>query len=115
LLERRILVDVREDRHAHFPFHLLEEPQPGLEPRAAEALDGAAVRLVEGALEDERDAEGGGDLLQAPGRLHGQGLALEDARPRNEEERPVLADLEITQPHSAVPASSAPDGPARRG
>ena len=56
-LDRRVFVDVGEHRHLKLLAHLGEDLQPGFEARAAEALAGGTVGLVEGGLEHVRHAE----------------------------------------------------------
>ena len=58
-----------------------------------------AVGLVVAALEDEGDAQRGGDLLQLAGDVHLQLLGLDDARAGDEEERLVEPDVETAKLH----------------
>ena len=75
--ERRVLVHVGQHRHAELAPHVLEHlRRPCLDARAAKALARGAVRLVVGGLEDERDAEAGGDFLEPPGDFLGAASAL---------------------------------------
>ncbi len=56
-LALRRLVDVGEQRQPGLLAHQAQHAQPFFQPRAAVALDRAAVGFVEGGLEDERQAE----------------------------------------------------------
>src|SRR5690606_6247656 len=69
----------------------------------AVALAGAAVRLVEGALEDVRHLARLRERFQVPGDLEAQRLAFQRIGPRNEKERPVEPDLEAAEVHAAAP------------
>ena len=53
--------------------------------RSAIALDAGAVGLVVAGLEDERDAEVGGDALNRLGERARMGLGLDDARAGDQE------------------------------
>ena len=57
-------VHVGEDRHAELALHLGQDLQALVDARAAERRAARAVGLVVARLEDEGDAERGGDLLQ---------------------------------------------------
>src|SRR6185312_13310828 len=84
--ERGVLVHVREHGHPEIAFDALENLESGIEPRAAKARSGRAIRLVERRLEDERNAEAAGERLEGSGDLERERLALDDARARNEKE-----------------------------
>src|SRR5690606_5812262 len=71
-----------------------------LHPRPAERGARGAVGLVETRLEDEIDAQRRGDLLQLPGHVELQLLALDHAGPGDQEKRLVEPDLESTEVHS---------------
>ena len=102
-IEGRVLVDVGEHRHADFPAHPLQDAQTLRHARAAVALVGRAVGLVEGALVDERHARRGGDLAQGLGGFERQLLGLDDARAGDQKHRPAQADLEALEPHPPRP------------
>ena len=75
-------------------------------PRKLDAR--GAVGLVEGGLEDERNAERLRHVAQPAGDLQDQRLALDHAGSCNQEERPVRTDLEGGQLHAvARPGCSA--------
>ena len=71
-------------------------------PGPAKRRAARAVGLVVARLEDERDAERGGDLLQLAGDVHLQLLGLDDAGAGDQEERLVEADVEAAQFHAAT-------------
>ena len=67
-------------------LHLGQDLQALVHARAAEAGAARAVGLVVAALEDEGDAERGGDLLQRAGDVHLQLLGLDHAGAGDQEE-----------------------------
>ena len=58
-----------------------------------------AVRLVVGRFEDQRDADGVGDLDELGGAFVGVLGALDLARSRDEDERPLVADGDVSDLH----------------
>src|SRR4029077_18240165 len=89
--------------------HVLEDLESGIDAGAAEGGARGAVRLVVRRLEDERYPQAAGDLLQPPGDLLGERLALDDAGTRDEEQRPLDSDLVSCQLHSGrVDPSASP-------
>src|SRR4029077_1742754 len=99
---------------------VVENLQARFEPEAAQAGAGRAVGLVVGGLEDEGDAEPGGDLLQPAGDLLGEGCALDDAGTGNQEQWPPRSDLMsrqlhgLTRPPPAAAATRAARAPPGR-
>src|SRR5690606_9996104 len=87
-------------------LHLLQHLQAGLEPRAAEALAGGAVGLVEAGLEDEGDAQRRGNLLELAGGVQLQLLGFDHAGTGDQEDGPVQADLEAAEFHQALASLS---------
>ena len=92
----RRLVNVGQDRHSEL-FRALRRESSALPrmPGTAKRLDGRAIRLVEGRLEDERNAAAPRDLLQL--RRHEEDViaAFDDARTGNEEQVACQIDVEI--------------------
>ena len=86
------LVDVGEDRHAELAPEIGEDRQRRVEPHAALAGETGAVRLVEGGLVDEADAEAGRHLLEPAGDVEGMRAEFELARAGDERERKVVAE-----------------------
>ena len=99
LVERRVLVDVGQHRHADLLAHRREHPQARLDAGAAQAFVRRAVGLVERRLEHERHTTRGGQLVQAAGDVDAELLALDDAGTGDDEQRPVEADLEAGEFH----------------
>ena len=56
-IERRVFVDIGEDRHAKLLANALQDLEAGLHSRTAVAAGGGTVGLVERGLEDERHAQ----------------------------------------------------------
>ena len=69
-------VHVGQHRHADLALHFGEDAQALVHARAAKRLRRAAIGLVVGRLEDERDAERRADFLQLPGDVDLQLLAI---------------------------------------
>jgi hypothetical protein len=88
---------VGEHRHAERLLHLGEDLEALVHARAAKRLARAAVGLVIGRLEDERDAQLAGDVLQLARHVHLQLLAFHHAGPGDEEKRLVQPDFETAQ------------------
>jgi len=95
-------VDVGEDGTAIALAQLGENRQAGLEPDAARAVDRGAVRLVEGGLVDEAEAELRRHLHQRMAHLQRMRPALQRARPGDERHRPVVAEGEVADMDVAV-------------
>src|SRR6185295_358060 len=93
---------IRQDGHADLALHLGEDRESLFHAKAAKRLAGAAVRLVVRRLENERHAELAGDFLQLAGDVDLQLARLDHARPGNEKERPLQADLEPAEFHAAT-------------
>jgi hypothetical protein len=104
LRERRVLVDVGEHGDTDLLAHARERQEALLEPGSAKALARGAIGLVEGGLEYERNAESLGDVAQPPRHIDHQRLALDDARPGDQKERPIGADLERGELHAVARA-----------
>src|SRR4029450_2061399 len=81
---------------------LAEDLQPLVHAGAAERRPAGPVGLVVAALEDEGDAERGGDPLQAAGPVHLELLGLDDAGAGDEEEGAVQPHVETTELHAAA-------------
>jgi hypothetical protein len=84
------------NRHADLPLHL-EDAQALLHADAAKRLRRAAIGLVVRRLENEWNAQCCADFLQLSRDVDLQLFRLDDARPGNEEQRPVQPDLESAQ------------------
>src|SRR5579862_43581 len=112
LRQRRVLVNVGEDRHSDFLFYFRKHFQAFCHAGPPVALARGAVRLVERALEDIGHAELAGVLLQLPRDIQAELLALQRVRARNKEQRPVEAGLEAAQLHAAT-TESLPSGDER--
>jgi hypothetical protein len=93
-------VHVGQDGHVQLAPHLGQDLQAAFHAGAAERRAAGAVGLVVAALEDERNAQRAGDLLQAPGHVHLQLLALDHAGAGDQEEGPVETDVETAQLHA---------------
>jgi hypothetical protein len=106
LVERRVLVDIRQHRDAELGANSLEDAQTAVEAESAEACRGAAIRLVERRFEDERNAKLRGDRFQALGRAHDERLALDDARAGDQKKRSIRADLDTREPHALATRGS---------
>jgi hypothetical protein len=72
-------VHVGQHRHAHRLANLCQEREPRLAAWATEGLAGAAVRLVERGLEDERHTQARADVLERARRVEHQIAALGNA------------------------------------
>ena len=95
-------VHIGQYRNAQFPLHLGQNAQAGIHAGAAEAAAAAAVGLVVAALEDKRNAQGGGDFLELARHVHLQLLTLDHAGAGDEKERPIQSDIESAQFHAAA-------------
>src|SRR6185369_5205052 len=100
--EGRVLMHVRENGDADLLLDLGEDAQAFFHSRTPVALARGAVRLVEGALEDVRDAEPGGVLFELARHVEAELLGFQRVRSGNEEERPVEADVEAAEIHAAT-------------
>jgi hypothetical protein len=80
-------------------FDLGKDAQAFLHADAAKRLRRAAIGLVVRRLEDEWNAQSRADFLQLSRDVDLQLFRLDDARPGNEEQRPVQPDLESAQVH----------------
>ncbi len=114
----RRLVDVGEQRQPGLLAHAPQHAQPLFEPRPAVALDRAAVGLVEGGLEDERQAEAVCHRGEPSRYVERQLLALDDAGAGDEREG-VAADgdsgRELDPGHAVEPGPrAAPAGDGAR-
>ena len=89
------LVDVREERDAHFRLDRLQDAQALLQTGPTERLDRAPVGLVERGLEDVRDAAVARELREGAGHAQGVLLALDHARAGDERQGRAVADGEI--------------------
>ena len=89
LFDMRRLVNVREDRDADLRLHGGEDVEAAFDADAAIGADRGTVGLVVAGLEDVRDPELVGDLLETPGDLQGMRRRLDDAGPRDQEKRSV--------------------------
>jgi hypothetical protein len=95
-------VDVGEHRHAQLAPHGGQDLQALLAARTAKGRAGGAVGLVEAALEDERDAQRGRDLLELAGDVHLQLLGFDHAGTGDEEEGLVEPDVESAEFHATA-------------
>src|SRR5262245_15652153 len=93
----RRLVDVGEDRDVKLRLDAGEHAQPFLETRTAERAARRAIRLVVRGLEDERHLKPAGHIDEPSSQIRRVLLALDDARPGDEDERTAAADREIAQ------------------
>src|SRR3546814_20389578 len=84
-----------------FPYTTLFRSQA----RPAEAGAGGAVGLVEAGLEDEVDAQRGGDFLELAGDVELQLHRLDHAGAGDQEDRLVEADVEAAEFHGFCPAA----------
>ena len=80
------LVDVGEDRQAHLGLDPGQDLQALAQPRPAVRGEGGAVGLVKGGLEDQRQVQLPGIVLQGPGDLQGGRGGLDDAGPGDEDQ-----------------------------
>ena len=87
------IMNVGEQRQAGLCTDLLQDAQAVVEAGAAEGGVGAAVRLVERALEDDQQAEPVGDRAEAFGDAEHQRFGFDHAGARDHEQRLVEADL----------------------
>ena len=85
LVERRVLVNVRQHGHVELDAHALENPQALLDAEAPKPAERAAIGLVERRLEHERHRELRRNVLEPLGRRHHERFALDDARAGDEE------------------------------
>ena len=89
------LMHVGGDRKAGALFDLGEDGERLGESEPAGACRAGAVRLVERALIDEADLEPGGDFLQRLRHFQRMGPALQHARPGDQRERQIVAELRL--------------------
>jgi len=90
----RLVMHIGQDGNVQFALDLGQDFQPALQARPAKAGAAAAVGLVEAALEDEGNAQCAGHFLQPTGHVHLQLFTFDHARPGDQEERSVQADIE---------------------
>ena len=99
-------VNVGQQRQPEFAFDLGQDLKPGLNAGAAKGAVAGAIGLVKAALENERDAQLGGDFLQHAGSVHLQLLGLNDAGSGDQKEGLAQTDLKTTQLHQATALTS---------
>ena len=92
------LVDVGDQRQPERRLDLGQDLEPFVHARSAKGRVGGPVRLVVARLEDQRHAELGADLLQDARDRQGPLAALDDAGPRQQEERMPLAHVDLAAP-----------------
>ena len=80
------LVDVGQESQSGLGFHVFEEQEAGLQPRASGRVELGAVGLIEGSLEDDRNAEFGRPVGQRSPDLEVQVVFFEDTGAGNESE-----------------------------
>ena len=103
-------VDVGENRQAELLLHFAKNPQAFVHAKTAERLARTAIGLVVRRFIDEGHAHFRADFLQAAGDVDRHLLRLDHARARDQEERLVETDLEITQLHACAPTETATAG-----
>jgi hypothetical protein len=81
------LVDIGENRYAIVAADAGKDGKALLQPRPPEGIQGGAVGLVKGGLENKGDGEPFADLLQGGGDLPGQRCRLENTGTGDEKER----------------------------
>src|SRR5690554_4134039 len=86
LVNRRILMHVCKDLKAELALHRLEDLQPLFDAGPAIGAMRGAVRLIEARLEDKGHLERARDVAERFGDLEDDLLALDHARPSDEEE-----------------------------
>src|SRR5690606_28426469 len=94
-------VDVGERRAAETVADALHDLQALLHAEAALAGEGGAVRLVEGALEDETETGFGAGRGEGFGNAQGVVETFELAGAGDEGQRPVVADLDPADCHGS--------------
>ncbi len=90
------------------PFSAFTPPnvEPGVEPGPRGEAPHAAVGLVEGALEDDADAQDRGDARQLPRHGEGEPGALQQAGPGDQRQRLVGPDEDA--PRAGADGNRAP-------
>ena len=105
-------VHVGQHRHADLALHFRQDAQAFVHARPAERRARAAVGLVVGRLEDERDAERGADLLAA--RRRRRSAAARDSTTQGPAIRNSGRSSPTSKPHSFIGAHDAVGHPDRR-
>src|SRR5690606_23831669 len=101
----RRIVHVGQHRQAEILAYAGENFEPRVDADAAGPAERRAVGLVVGRLEDETDAGLVRDLRERPRHTDGVIAGLDLARPRDQDERAVVAEGDVPDR----------DGPRRRG
>ena len=96
------LMHIRQHRQAGGFPNVGENLQRRVQPHAAGGLAAGAVCLVERALEDQADAEVGGDIGQRFGAFQGVGAAFYLAGAGDEGQWHVVAEGELAQPEHGL-------------
>ena len=98
---------VGEHRHLDLAANLLEDAQALFHPRTAKRRVRTAVGLVVGRLEDERNGQRSANRLQFASHIHLQLARFHHARPRDQEQRPVEADVVTAKFHRVTALAGA--------
>ncbi len=91
-------MNVGENRQPKRLANLRKDGKRRLQPNSASALGAGAVRLVEGCLIDEADAEARGDLFQRGRHFEGVRPAFQLAWTGEKRERQGIADANAPAP-----------------
>jgi hypothetical protein len=91
---------IGQHRHAEFSPHVGENRQAFVHAGTTETRSRAAIGLVVGRLVDERNAQVTRHLLERTRGVECHLARFDDARPGNQEQRPLQADFETAQLHS---------------
>ena len=102
LADLRGVVNIGEHRHAQLATHIGKDRKPALDSRTAERRARTAVGLVVAALEDEGDAQLGGQLFQLTCHVHLQLLAFNHAGASDQKKRLVQSNLKAAQFHATA-------------
>jgi hypothetical protein len=95
------LVHVGEDRQTGLALDLRKDAQALIQPGAPKGVAAAAIRLVEGGLEYQRQAMAIGDALDGHRALHGGASALEHVEARDQGERLAVAQVNVSNAHGS--------------
>ncbi len=99
-------VHVGQHRHGDVLLHVGEHAQAFFHAGTAKRRHRAAIRLVVRRLEDERNAEIRADDLQLARHVHLQLPRFDDARPCDEEQRTIEADVVAAELHARCSRST---------
>ena len=112
------VVHVRQNGHLKFLLDSGQNLEPRSEPRPAVGAEGSAVRFIERSFEDERNFELARRRNEVLGEFERVPLALDDARPGDQEERPAAPESQSSNTdkmghEGKAPEPGAPPKPSR--